>query len=765
MALFLPAWSAQQALYAASFGVALVVVGVYGGVVARRVLGVPSVGPWTAVYLGQFALLAGLNLLMPLNGLLARWAGMSLPLTALVAPPAIVLGVVTFRRRPPSAPVFEAPLLGLLGLGSMALVLSIYSRDISALGLDLHEHVAWVRQIVTRGFVPLAEPSTRILGDYPRTFHIVGALWDAAGFGLPGGPFVKVMPFLQNALPLLAIAEQLVRAGAAQPGASRPKLEVTLGLAFFLYAFLVVPLVYPVRDLLGTPRFSSDSILLLPIALLLIGRVRNAPQASALALTSVPLVAAWALTWNPIILVLLAVVTGPVLAAFSIFLRPPPLRGVSGRARASALVACAALALLSLAQDPWVVSVGAQKLALVRGLTHRAGLMTFDEAVGLALATPREKSVLNHPASPPCADAACVLGKAVGAARSALSLPWISAAAATSDAIRIAGDPSLPNQKDAFKGAFLLQPASIADYAGLPFFVWIVAGVLVGTRRSVRRRTLGDEARLLLASVLGLAAAGIALSFASGLAAALSDQRHESIILYGYLGISGAHVTLALLWLPFAGATLVLAHPLLHRASVDAASSPRRLATTGIGLAIWLALPLLGRLNLHRPLQHRGFWTRIGIEDVHALREVEKAIPPDDGVIIPAEHATFTQWEHWVLPLGETAALLPYGERRYLFNVYLGASYPLSWRDLTERLCSKDPAIRASFYQRTRARWVLIRDQSGADAAAVVNQPWPRVCSVSFAALGAELPAVAERKGIFLFRLRAPPIESQRPPQ
>ena len=49
-----------------------------------------------------------------------------------------------------------------------------------------------------------------------------------------------------------------------------------------------------------------------------------------------------------------------------------------------------------------------------------------------------------------------------------------------------------------------------------------------------------------------------------------------------------------------------------------------------------------------------------------------------------------------------------------------------------------------------------IRDQTGADAATVVQQRWPRMCGVSFAALGAELPAVREQMGIFLFRLRPP---------
>ena len=755
VALFLPAWSLQQALYAASFGVALVVIGVYGRVVARRLLGVENLGPWTTVYLGQFGLLAAAALVMPLNGLSARRLGISLPLAALIVPPAVALALVQFRRRPPSPPVQASVFF--LGLGSMSLVFSIYSRDISAFGLDLHEHIAWIGQIVTRGFVPLAEPGTRILGDYPRTFHVVAALWDAAGFGLPAGPFAKVMPFLQNGLPLLAIAEQLVAGVGDRDVPRRWRWEIAVGLAFFAYAFLAVPLAYPTQDLFGTPRFSSDGLLMLPIVLLIVAWARNAPRAAAATLATTPLVAAWAVTWNPIVVVLLFAATAPVAAAFWVVFRPGPPH--ASRARPAVFVACSALGALVLVQDPWVLSLAAPRIAACRALVHREGLLTFDEAVAAGLATAREKSVHNPPAAPPCSDARCVLAKAAEAAWSALAAPWNSVAAAVSDAIRILRSPTLASFKNAFKSAFLVQPALVADYAGLPVFVWIVTAAAAGAWRSLRRRAASPEVKLLIASLVGLAGAGIGLAFATNLASALNDQQHESFILAGYLAFSGAHVTIGFLWLPLVSSALILAKPVLRPvdpAEAIGAGVQRHPARAVVGLALWVALPLAARLNLHRPLQHRGFWTRIGLVDLRALRHVEAAIPQADGVIIPAEHATFDGWEHWVLPLGETAALLPYGGRRYLFNVYLGASYPLSWRDLDDGLCNGDPAVRAAFFARTGARWVLIRDQSGADAATVVHQRWPRMCGVSFAALGAELPAVREQMGIFLFRLRPP---------
>jgi len=161
------------------------------------------------------------------------------------------------------------------------------------------------------------------------------------------------------------------------------------------------------------------------------------------------------------------------------------------------------------------------------------------------------------------------------------------------------------------------------------------------------------------------------------------------------------------------------------------------------GLLLWLALPLFARLNLHRPLQHRGFRTPIGLEDLRALRQVEEAIPPEDGVIIPAEHANIANWEHWVLPLGSTGRCCPTASGVPLQRLHRG-ELPLSWRDLDEGLCSSDPAARARFLERTRIRWALVNDPGAADAAAALERP--QMCSghdVPLSALGAELPPCA----------------------
>lgn len=760
LALLLPARSAQQAMFAASFALGLLAFGLWGRLFGRLVLGVPRLGPCSAVYLGQFAALAAAAPVMAVNGLAAGTVGKSLPLVALVAPATLALMASSLRA---PRPAVRLDLFALLALASVGLVVSIYSAHVSALGLDLHEHMTWVRQIVARGYVPLAEPGTGIIADYPRGFHVLTGLWNAAGLSLPAGPFAKTMPFLQNALAVLALGEQMVDVQAQRTPNARRAWEIALGLAFYAYAFLLVPMVYPVMDLSGTARFSSCGLLLLPVVLILIARVRQSARAASVALAAAPLLAAWSLVWNPIVPLLLVVVTVPVAAALLFWLPPPRSEGFSRRGKVATFAASAALGAIVLVQDPWVVNLAARRIPVCRSLVERAGLITFEEAVALGRATPREKSVRNAQAAPPCGDARCVSALAGAAFRDALWLPLASLRAGMGDLQRIARSPSLQQLRDAFKGFFPFRPALVADYAGLPFISFLAAGALFWAWSAMRRRRhdpgSGDRGRLLVSSLLGLAVAGVALAFASGLAAAFNDQRHESILLAYYLGSAGLHVSLGFLWLPFSAATVVLVAPLCARLTSRAReafppTSRRATVLANAALLLWIALPLTARLNLHRPIQHGGFWSRLGIEDLQALRQVEAAIPASDGVIVPAEHANIDDWEHWVLPAGETAALLPYGERRYLFNVYLGASYPLSWRDLDERLCSDDPAIRSGFLERTGARWALVRDLRAPDAAAALNEP--RMCSgrqISLAALGAELPAVRERRGIFLFRI------------
>lgn len=759
-----PVRSWQQLLYAGSFAVAALGCWALGRGTCRALLKVPQPTPFVAAYVGELALLAAGNVITALGGLVAALGGRALPL---VVPVAVLAGVMlarelaAWRREGGASPRLD--LLTILGVGSLSLVLAIYARHLAAPGLDAHEHTAWVEQILRAGYVPLAEPGTRIVGDYPRTFHLLTALLAAAGLGPPSGPFVKVMPFLQTALPLLAMGELLVEASVRRAGGrGRAAMQVAVGAACFVYYFLLVPAVYPTPDLSGTPRLSSNALLLLPVMLVLLSKLEGSPAAAALAWAAWPLLGAWALTWNPIVPALLLAVGLPGLVVFSLALRPP--LAAFGRWRLARWTALAALlGTVAVLQDPWVVTQWAARCAPCAAALRRVGgIITFDQAVREGTATAREKSVRNAQPQPLCSGDGCVSLRAWGAVREGAELPLRAARAAWRDSRALVERPSTRTTQLAFHDAVLPQPNALADHAALPYLFVLACGVVVAFAAALRRRRLElpgmahSAGRLLAVSLAVCLVAGLLLSVCAALAGAFDDQTHDRLILDGYLHLAAFHVSLVLLGVPFLCASAVLAERFAPRAATATrAERPWRLRALGAGaLALWVALPLAARLNLHQPIQQRGFWSRVDLADVAALHRLERLVPPEDAVLAPAEHWNIDQWEHWVIPVGPTTALLPYGERRYLFDVYLGASFPLSWRDLEDRLCSRDPSVHGAFLERWRARWLLVRDDRGRGAAEALDAQ--RMCGAPLAALGVELPPVAAERGIFLFRLLRP---------
>jgi hypothetical protein len=704
------------------------------------------------VYLGQFALLAAAAPAMALNGAAAALVGRSAPLVVLAAAATLALAVreARARRWTPASPEAEPGPLALIALASLGAVVALYARHLSGLGLDSHEHVAWARQIALRGFVPLTEPGTAILGDYPRTFHVLAALWNAVGLGPAIGPFVEVMPFVQAALPVLAVAELLVAASPGWAAATGRRWGFVLGTVFLVHAFVVVPTAYPVVDLSGTPRFSSAGLLLLPAILAALSRA-----GASLSVAILPLVVAWAVTWNPIVVVLVAVVAIPLQLALPLAL-PPPGTGRTPRARRWTFAASCALAACVLAQDPWVASQAAARSPVYAGLVHRVGLFGFDEAVRSGLASPRDKSVHFAVPAAVCRTPRCVGTAAWTAVREAAALPATAASEAWTSLVALARAPSIPATRDALRGAVPLRPSLFAPHAPLPYVLLVSAGMLAAGWRWVRRRSFSPPARLLLASLAVQWVASMGMSAASRVADLLNDRSHDGMILVGYLAAGPWCVSSALLALPLLAAIAVLAEPALTRAPARTPAEPpgRRRAALAC-VAVWLCAPAVAvQLNLDRPRNHHGFWTRIGLGDLRALHRVEEAIPPEDAVIVPAEHWNIADWEHWVIPVGPTTALLPYGDRRYLFDVYIGAGYPLSWHDLQDRLCSPDATERARFLRAQRARWLLVRDTTARDDAEALGRA--RACGAPVAPLWPQLPAVRADRGIYLFALQPP---------
>ncbi len=758
-ALLLPVRSLQQLAYVASIAIAILVVWSWGRLAARALLDVPDVGPVTAVFLGQWALLAFVVVATSVNAAAAALLGVALPLWPLVLAPSIPLVVVELRRvragrRHREQTVAASP-LALLALGSLAVVTAIYSRHLSALGLDTHEHLAWVRQVLNGGFVPLVEPTTAILADYPRTFHLLTATWSAAGLALPPGPFVKVMPFLQAWLTAAAVAELLARV-AARTSRSRLAWEVVLGAACWLYAFLLVPTARIVQDLSGTPRYSSTGILLLPVTLIILAVAHDSAAAARVAFTVLPLVGAWALTMNPVGLVLVFTAVLPVLGVTWVALRRE--RPPSGRWRRAEFAVPVLLAVLVLACDAWVVSQLADRSRAVAGLLRRQGVVTYAEAVRTGMASDHDKSFRPDIAQPACRAVGCATRIAWDVSRDLARASVEGLRDGGREVASLVRHPTIKGTEVALAGSLPIQPSNFFPHAALPFALIVLAGLGRALWRLTRTGAapLGLAPRLLLWWTIGVLLTGFAIRFTGAMAAALRDGTHEAALLARYLLSSGQPIAVGWFWVEFLLAAIVLLEPAAPTAQgepTDAAAAGRRhgwLVRAG-AVAASLVLPSVATLNLDVAWRNRAFMTKIGLGDLRALREIERAIPPLDGVIVPAEHSNIGDWEHWVIPVGETAALLPYGNRRYLFNVYLGASYPRSWHDLEERLCGPSRADRTRFLQENRAPWLLLRDPAARSPDEAIASA--RICEKPVADLFPDLRAVRTERGLYLFRI------------
>jgi hypothetical protein len=166
-AALLPVRSVQQLAYVASFGLAGFAFWLWGRALARRLLGDVPLGPFTAVYLGELAALAVASVATAAIGLGAAALGRSLPLVLPVSAGTLLLlrGELAARARRGAGPNPALDLLTPFGAGCIAVVVAIYARHLSPMGIDTHEHIAWVEQILRRGHVPLAEPVTPILVD------------------------------------------------------------------------------------------------------------------------------------------------------------------------------------------------------------------------------------------------------------------------------------------------------------------------------------------------------------------------------------------------------------------------------------------------------------------------------------------------------------------------------------------------------------------------------------------------------------------------
>ena len=689
--------------------------------------------PATSILFGQMSLWFASYLILPANALIQAAFGAAPSIRFALWTGVLTITLKRLWRRPSATEALghlnhPSIITALGGAAALIAVAGIYGRHLGALGLDTHQHIYWSQQILAAGHLPLVERGTSILALYPKAFHVLVALWSAAGLGDFVGPWVKLMPFLQAWLPCLAFAELCTQMGSrAEHGAARSRL-VAFGLiaALLLYGFSISRMIFPEYDLNGTPRIASGAALFFPFLSLAAGVIFESVVLRRVAWLCLPATALLLLAINAVLVVQLIVVVVPLMVATRLFVG----RGVENELSVVPLEAAAfgLLPVLAIALgDPWIVALWS-KLPVLPGEAYLSlhGIVTPGDAAELGIIS-RDELVSEAIASPRVTGIAPIIALSFESLFAAgriwlLELAW-----------------KFPIRGDVFgdSGRILLR-LSILGMALLAIFA--------GPRGTTRWRSLPFRlfAGVTLATAIGGFAQIASWKFAEGLA---PGRGYEFALLRDYLEAAPAQVGLVVqgIWL-LSGFTWALCAIRLPRSRVVRSLPGIGFTCTLAAVAACLPTLLSGKVIGFDPA--RSFWSVVERQDLANLREIETHIDDWEGVIVPAS-AWEIGGEKWIIPQGATASVLPFATKRYFFNSRLGPGVQFNWRDLSQ-FCRATPAERAKFLQGHDIRWLLIKDGEASSEAFYRRF---RICDRHLADLGAIHPPAHRAGDLHLFRL------------
>ncbi len=675
-----------------------------GSAVLRRS---PLAMPFTSILFGQMLAWGGATVLLPIGAGLDQMVGVSPPIGAWLLA-GLALAVFTGRRH---LEHFDTSrdgaglLLGVVGLAAIVKVALVYSSGshIGALGLDTHQHIFWTRQLIDAHHVPLTERGTDILALYPRGFHLLTALWSAAGVAGPIGSWIKLMPFLQAWLACVAFAE-IVCAGQRRHGTA-----ALLAVLLVVYAFAMSEMVFPEYDLNGTPRFASAAVLFFPWLALVAGRQLACARLGALALACIPALLALLLSMNAVLAVQAVVFVLPLigitLAIDREALPRPPIIWIA---------ASVGIAVVVVLQDPWIIAQWAPRLA--PGYLDWFGVITPADAADLGLLSQDE------------------LVSGTGGAAPAY--------AAAGDIARLFGSSLWTGATGAFTaGWFFPFQQDLLTHIGrialrLALLLCAALALAAPATRSAPHRLL------FFAVVAGTCFGGLAqqalVYFADGLAV---GRDYAFVLLRDYSGAAAGHVGL-----PVQAMALT--------AGVAWATAGGRASGRGGQLAVAFAavaacaLPFLLYGTARTVDPEHGFWAPLRSGDIEHLRTLEQHIGPEEGVLVPSAAWGIGE-ERWIVPQGATASVLPFSDRRLVFNARLGTSVYYNWRDVA-LFCDGRDEERADFLARHDVRWFLLRDEQAATGAHPTRAP---MCRLHLSRLGVVMPPVAVAGDLVLYRV------------
>ncbi len=732
--------------FALHVAIALLGFGLLGHAALQRSgAGVERVGApliFSYIYAGQMLAWFASYLILPINAAIARATGVAIPLALVIW--AAVLAFAWLDRRSIAAFARPGPIplasLGLVAVGGMAAlvkVCAVYSSNLGALGLDTHQHIYWVNQILDANYLPLVSRHTEILASYPRAFHLLVALWSAAGLGGLAGPLVKLMPFCQTWLPLLVFAEFFVarrlledESAPASPRRAAPLTAWFMITTLLVMAFALSKMVYPEYDLNSTPRFSSSGVFVLPYLVLIFARVFGSASGPRLSLFLLPSVVAILCAMNivlvgPVVFFLLPLI---FLTGWSTYDVEDVEVGAGLAFPRPVVLASLVIPLLVSLGDPFLVTWWT-KLAGGAGELFLAamGVVNQESAVfhGVVSDLDFTPEAISQPRYRGAGDLLLLAGRSgVDAV-----LGWLGTSGS-----------SFPYQSDLFSdaGRWIIRGACV-----------IPAGVAV----AILRRTPPDsqpslELRIWLGLLATTCMAGLAgimsWRFLSGLA---EGRSHAFVLLRDYAAASAANVSLIAMGLLMLASCGLLLASLSPPAWVSRLQS--NLAAMAVAAAVVAVLPFglyafedgADRANL--------FWSNVSESDLANLREIEESIDEWDVVLVPAAPWRIGS-ERWIIPQGQVTSVLPYSRRRLLFNSRLGHGVHFSWKDLA-KLCNASPSDRREFLRTNDVRFVLLKNTR---ATTPEFYEGFRICGVGLESFGVGYPPASVAGDLVLYPIR-----------
>jgi hypothetical protein len=598
-------------------------------------------------------------------------------------------------------------------------IAAYYSLVGGALGLDTHQHIYYVNDLYEAAYLKVTARGTDFLGDYSKGLHVLVALWAAPGFGSSLGPAVKVMPALQTLLitfSFIEIAYQwLLQRGF---GVLSRWIWLVLVLVVCCYGtFFGSRLIYPIVDLNSTGRISSAAVMLLPGIVGFAASLMPSRRIIALNWLLLPLCGALAVKINPSLAVAY-IGFASIAWAFSAF---NGVKGNMGPALVGLTIGIVVGSILIIT-DPYYLSLAAAGRPMLGNVLSWFNVISLEKVTS---AVNIQGGVLSRFLHAVIQDIPALGGQRL-----------TTAIYPNSDLLLNPG------------GAAVIRNVTLSA-----FYAWM----LLLCFKSNQKNRLFTPRRSLMTFVIGLFAGCLVNVVLVKIAAdTLGTETHETSLLASY---ALSYEPLLSMFLMQILCVLVItiaidfAGILLGSRTWKWEVTPSKWVFISVYAVLAACTVMLMRTTTgYLPsASEMGWWNPIHGKDIREFRRVEKTIPDDGLILAEAVPAKLNVVEDWVLPVGPGTAYLPFAERKYVFNVKLGAGYKFGYSAMYDNFCTGNVAAAREFLKKNNIRYLFSPNSAVLGKDAFLNKTY---CKISYRDLGIEFPAAfVGNNGIEFYRI------------